>query len=381
MFTKTNILDKLLTSICLMFFLIYANPLKAQIYVNNWVIKPSDEQKEKPLVYVDFWATWCAPCISSMPHTEGLQNRFGKDVLFVYISDEPETKIRSFLERKGYRFYSLSDTARTNFNAWNVESIPYAMLMNPQGTVIWHGRPGDLSPELLQKYIRRYGGQSGDPQRFIRIDYEPVYSSENISTDRINGKPIRYRQFPGEIPYACSKSAKNTICKGSLREITARTFGLEPYQVESNANISLEIEMPPLPENQQSNLLKKFLQKHWQIQQTQKQIERYVLTEKDTTTWLNRRLYRYADTPDQTLSLSDETFLTIDNATPRQMARILSEQTGIIFHYQGQNRNVYDWNIRTDTPSELLKYLRNELNFEVKAEKRELPIISIHKQN
>ena len=381
MFTKTNSLNKLLTTLCLLFFVFYVNSSFGQIYVNNWVIKPSDEQKEKPLVYVDFWATWCAPCISSMPHTAGLENRFGKDVLFIYISDEPETKIRSFLERKGYRFYSLSDTARTNFNAWNVESIPYAMLMNPRGTVIWQGRPGDLSPELLQKYIRRYGGQTGDPGRFIPIHTEPQTFTNRFTTEKIEALNIRYRRFADEIPFGCYEKGETLTCKGPLREIAAHAFGLEPFQVEIDRDFSLEIRMPVLPPGQLRAILKTFLRKHWQIQQTQKQIERYVLTEKDTTTWLNRRLYRYADTPDQTLSLSDDTFLTIDDATPRQMARILSQQTGIIFHYQGHIRNVYDWNIRIDTPSELLKYLRNELNFEVKAEKRELPFISIRKQN
>ncbi len=377
MFTKTNSLNKLLTICCLLFFLFYVNISKAQIYVNNWVIAPSDTQKEKPLVYVDFWATWCAPCISSMPHTEGLQERFGDKVLFVYISDEPENKIRSFLKRKGYRFYTLSDSARTNFNAWNVQSIPFAMLMNPRGTVIWQGRPGDLSPELLQKYIRRYENQSGDPDRFIPVRTGPQPISDRFTTEKIEALSIRYRRFADEIPFDCSEKGKNVTCQGPLREIAAHAFGLEPYQVETNRDISLVIRMPVLPPGQQRAMLKAFLQKHWQIRQSRRQIERYVLTEKDTSTWLNRRLYRYADSPDQTLSLSDDTFLTIDNATPRQMARILSQQTGIIFHYQGQNTNVYDWNIRIDTPDELLRYLQNELNFEVKAEKRELPYISL----
>ena len=48
---------------------------------------------------VEFWATWCGPCIASMPHLVGLQQRYGdQGVMIVSVSDEPLETVESFLK-------------------------------------------------------------------------------------------------------------------------------------------------------------------------------------------------------------------------------------------------------------------------------------------
>jgi thiol-disulfide isomerase/thioredoxin len=57
-----------------------------------------DELKGK-VVYLDFWATWCAPCIQALPHTERIRQRFNEsEVVFVYINmDEDKSKWLRYL--------------------------------------------------------------------------------------------------------------------------------------------------------------------------------------------------------------------------------------------------------------------------------------------
>lgn len=57
-----------------------------------------DELKGK-VVYLDFWATWCAPCIQALPHTERIRQRFNEnEVVFVYINmDEDKSKWERYL--------------------------------------------------------------------------------------------------------------------------------------------------------------------------------------------------------------------------------------------------------------------------------------------
>src|ERR1041385_6120947 len=64
----------------------------APLVISEWVKgKPVDlaAAKGKEVVVVEFWATWCGPCRTSIPHLTEMQKKF-KDVRFVGVSDRSE---------------------------------------------------------------------------------------------------------------------------------------------------------------------------------------------------------------------------------------------------------------------------------------------------
>ena len=56
---------------------------------------------------VNYWATWCKPCIKEFSSFENAKKRFGKDITFVMISDDPAGKVKRFLKHKNYSFLFL----------------------------------------------------------------------------------------------------------------------------------------------------------------------------------------------------------------------------------------------------------------------------------
>lgn len=76
------------------------------IDVEHWVsdgngkFKPVTEFEDDKVYVVEFWATWCGPCIASMPHLAETQNKFlSKGVQIISISDEDLETVNEFLER------------------------------------------------------------------------------------------------------------------------------------------------------------------------------------------------------------------------------------------------------------------------------------------
>ena len=58
---------------------------------------------QQPVVFVNRWATWCAPCVVEMPHIEKLADRFdGEDVAFVIVSDENPDTVAAFVDEQGW---------------------------------------------------------------------------------------------------------------------------------------------------------------------------------------------------------------------------------------------------------------------------------------
>jgi thiol-disulfide isomerase/thioredoxin len=100
---------------------------------------------------VEFWATWCPPCRTSIPHLARLQVA-QPAVRFVGISDEDEATVRGFLTKTPEMTYRVAIATEAGKQAWmaNDNSIPHAFVISAEGVVLWEGHPMALEQPLTQ---------------------------------------------------------------------------------------------------------------------------------------------------------------------------------------------------------------------------------------
>ena len=106
-------------------------------------------------IFLNFWATWCPPCIAEMPSIESLwQENKEKDITFLLISTEDETeKIRKFIERKGFSFpvYQLAGPLPSSFQS---SAIPTTFVISPQGNLVYkHEGIANYNTEKFKNFL------------------------------------------------------------------------------------------------------------------------------------------------------------------------------------------------------------------------------------
>ena len=79
---------------------------------------------EKPLV-INYWATWCKPCVEEMPAFEELSEKYKGQINFLFVTDEDQSKIMNFNKRKKFNlFFAKSSEDLSNIGI-NVRPTTY----------------------------------------------------------------------------------------------------------------------------------------------------------------------------------------------------------------------------------------------------------------
>lgn len=124
-----------------------------ELVVSEWVKGTPVEKFEKGKVYVvEFWATWCGPCIAGMPHLSEVQKRLGdKGVTIISVSSEDRSNtleaVKKMTKEKGDTMgYTVAyDAGRVANAAWmqpaEQNGIPASFVIDKEGKIAYIGHP------------------------------------------------------------------------------------------------------------------------------------------------------------------------------------------------------------------------------------------------
>jgi thiol-disulfide isomerase/thioredoxin len=130
----------------------------------EWLKGQGISSFDKGKIYiVELWATWCIPCIKSMPHISELQQKFqDKNIVFIAqdVMEDDREKVVKFVQNKkelagllvGYAGGSGSDFDRKWIKAAGVTAIPQTFIIQ-DNKLIWQTTPYMLNEKVLQLLV------------------------------------------------------------------------------------------------------------------------------------------------------------------------------------------------------------------------------------
>jgi peroxiredoxin/outer membrane lipoprotein-sorting protein len=108
-------------------------------------------------VLLDFWGTWCVPCMEALPMIELVHRQFkDKGLVVVGVNADEPVGVREFMQKFGYTLPSLYDPNRHVHNAFAVGAYPTLVLIDKKGKIAWF-KLGSGSDEELRDALRGQG--------------------------------------------------------------------------------------------------------------------------------------------------------------------------------------------------------------------------------
>ena len=93
------------------------------------------KQYKGKTVFINFWATWCKPCIAEMPSIQKLQTRLkDENIIFLLASNEDVKGIEVFKSENNYTF---DYTRIENMEALNIQALPTTFIYNREGKLVF----------------------------------------------------------------------------------------------------------------------------------------------------------------------------------------------------------------------------------------------------
>ena len=119
--------------------------------------EPIDTFEKGNVYVVEFWATWCGPCIGGMPHLSELQRRYEDEVTIIGVNiwEREPAAVPAWMEREGdalmdYAVAMQEGTrmAETWMEPAGERGIPASFIVDRDSTIAWIGHPGSLDEPL-----------------------------------------------------------------------------------------------------------------------------------------------------------------------------------------------------------------------------------------
>lgn len=142
------------------------------------------------LIILDFWATWCGPCLGSFPKMSALQNEYKDQIKIIAITDEKEERIQAFLKNRPQDFAMALDTDGRLNNYFKHRTIPHYVILDKDKVIKAIVNSNFVNSENIKKLLlgekvsfteKKENTEFDESLPFHTNQQEPIYQTTLLS--------------------------------------------------------------------------------------------------------------------------------------------------------------------------------------------------------
>ncbi len=107
----------------------------------NWSLKSDTGNKidfnqfRDQVIVLNFWATWCPPCVAEMPSFQDLYEDYNSEVVFLFVANDKAKKVHTFMREQDYSFPNYYENSITPPELVS-NSLPTTYIINKKGDIV-----------------------------------------------------------------------------------------------------------------------------------------------------------------------------------------------------------------------------------------------------
>ncbi|AWL78974.1 TlpA family protein disulfide reductase [Capnocytophaga canimorsus] len=184
--------------------------------------------KDKKLFFIDYWATWCAPCITVASYLTTLQEQFRDDLYVISLTQESPDVVKPFLQKHHSKLAVSIDYEGENFKKHKVRALPYGVLLNAQGEVLWKGNPANITANMIRGFLSK-NARTVPIYDFLKYS---SYTTDNEVDIVLEGDYKLIETNLRKSSFSVIERNKNiTLIRGNLSQIFAYLLKINQKQI------------------------------------------------------------------------------------------------------------------------------------------------------
>lgn len=347
-----------------------------EINITHWIKNvPENKNINNKNIVLEFWATWCGPCIAAVPHMNEIQNKFKRDdLIYLSLTDEAVDKVERTLKRVDFQSIVASDIKKKTQIAFGdgkngLVAYPLTVLIDKNGIIKWTGQPNELTEELMNSFL---------------VDSDSKISQTDISSKEgilkfdvlLIDNSIKYH-----FQFSETESSESSVTSfgNTIFEIKGKTLGEIYAQIFNNIHIFI----PERIANSKYDLTYKNVDKSISLQKLEDEMLNYLNIIKRNTK--NKIEVLEIEIFDSSLleTAIDKSFsskssagekIIFTNTDLNGLVLELSKIHKIVFQYDKNDKSTYDFIVEVTSVASTIESLKsygikiNKIYSEIKAE-------------